>query len=130
VSDFLRGVLRRRFRPGSFTAFGFALFCILVATTLRLAADYAVGPGLVPMAPFYPAVMIATLAAGWEAGFVTLVASVLLGWWAFTEPAFSWRIDSPADTLSLVIFAAALALIVWAANSYRRVVARLEEEEH
>jgi len=126
----MRSILRRRLRPPPFAAVGFAFFCILVATALRLGADYLVGPGLVPMAPFYPAVMIATLIAGYEAGLIALVASVLLGWWAFTEPFFSWRIDSPADTVSLVIFSAALALIVWTADAYRRAVERLEEEEH
>jgi len=82
------------------------------------------------MAPFYPAVLIATLVAGYEAGLITMAASVLLGWWAFTPPEFSWRVSSEADRVSLVVFAGALGLILLAAEAYRRALGRLEEEEH
>jgi two-component sensor histidine kinase len=117
-------------RPGSFAAIGFAVVCILYAIALRAVVDYIAGPGIVPMAPFYPAVLFATLVGGLEAGALALLLSVAFAWWALTVPFYSWRIDSAADALSLCIFAAALALIVWGAELYRRLVARLEEEEH
>jgi two-component sensor histidine kinase len=82
------------------------------------------------MAPFFPAVLFATLVGGLEAGSIALALTIIFAWWTLTGPFFAGRANSASDVLSLVIFAAALALIVWGAELYRRLVARLEEEEH
>jgi two-component sensor histidine kinase len=82
------------------------------------------------MAPFFPAVLFATLVGGLEAGSIALALTIIFAWWTLTGPFFAGRANSASDVLSLVVFAAALALIVWGAELYRRLVARLEEEEH
>jgi len=130
MGDFFLNFLHLRLRPRSWAAFAFGLSCVLAALVLRSAADFLTGPGLVPMAPFYPAVLFATLIGGLEAGALAAGLSILLGWWAFTPPLYSFRVDDMGDVVSLIVFALALALIVACAESYRRLVARLEVEEH
>ncbi|MCW5692258.1 MAG: DUF4118 domain-containing protein [Pseudolabrys sp.] len=121
-------MVRRGPRPGSVEAYGVALACVLAATLLRLLIDL-VSPGAVPFVTFFPALLIATLVGGAAAGIVTTLFDGVLSWWLFIEPRFSWVLADKNHVVSVLLYLFAGGLIVWAANQYRMVVARIDEEE-
>lgn len=122
-------MVRRGPRPGSLEAYGLALACVLAATLLRLLIDI-VSPDAVPFATFFPALLIATLAGGSAAGVLATVLGAFVSWWLFIEPRFAWTLASKDHLVSVLLYLFAGALIVWTANQYRLVVARVDEEEH
>ncbi|MBS0248276.1 MAG: DUF4118 domain-containing protein [Proteobacteria bacterium] len=105
-----------------------ALACVLAATLLRLLIDMA-SPDAVPFATFFPALLIATLAGGLAAGTLATVLGGLVSWWLFIEPRFSWMLLSKNHVISMLLYLFAGGLIVWTANQYRLIVARIDEEE-
>jgi K+-sensing histidine kinase KdpD len=117
-------------RPGSVSAFLFALGCALLATLVRLGIDPMLLPGAVPFITYFPALLFVTLCAGLWAGALALVASIVLAWWFFIPPARSFYLPFGGDAITLAIFVASGSIIVWAAERYRRLVALLNEEEH
>jgi two-component sensor histidine kinase len=121
-------MVRRGPRPGSVEAYGVALACVLAATLLRLLIDM-VSPGAVPFVTFFPALLIATLVGGAAAGIVTTLLGAVLSWWLFIEPRFTWVLADKNHVVSVLLYLFAGGLIVWAANQYRLVVARIDEEE-
>ncbi|MEI9803348.1 MAG: HWE histidine kinase domain-containing protein [Pseudolabrys sp.] len=128
LKQLLRAALRRGLRPGSTAAFAAALLCVAAATALRLAIDL-IAPEAVPFATFFPAVLVATLVGGVAAGIVATVLSMLVSWWAFMPPRYSWSLLTPETAVSLALFVLASALIIWVAAQYRKVVRQLDEEE-
>lgn len=127
-SGLIDSMVRRGPRPGSLEAYGAALACVLAATLLRLLIDL-ISPGAVPFVTFFPALLIATLVGGAAAGLVATVLGAVLSWWLFIEPRFSWVLADKDHVVSVVIYLFSGALIVWASNQYRVVVARIDEEE-
>jgi two-component sensor histidine kinase len=115
-------------RSRSPAAFGFAVLCVAVATVLRLAVDL-VAPNAVPFATYFPAILIATFVGGRTAGAFATVLSIAAAWYLFVEPRYSWGVN-PAETVSVLLFLAAALIIMWIADQYRRVLRRLDEEEH
>jgi len=125
----LRTMTRRGVRPGSPAAYFVAILCVATAALARLGID-VIAPNGAAFATFYPAVLIATLFAGYRSGAFAIVLSVIVGWWAFIEPPLQWFPISSQNILRLVLFALSAALIVWIAERYRRVVRQLHQEEH
>jgi two-component sensor histidine kinase len=101
----------------------FALASVLVgvAFLLRLALSY-ISPNILVFAVCYPAILAATLIAGLRSGVISLVLSVLLFWWAFVPPAFSFALLRVVDTVNILLFALAGAAVIWLAHAYRRTV--------
>lgn len=127
-SGLIDTMVRRGPRPGSVEAYGLAVACVLAATLLRLLIDI-VSPDAVPFATFFPALLIATLAGGLAAGTLATVLGGLVSWWLFLEPRFAWMLAGKDHLVSVLLYLFAGALIVWTANQYRVVVARIDEEE-
>jgi two-component sensor histidine kinase len=121
-------MVRRGPRPGSLEAYGVALACVLAATLLRLLINI-VSPDAVPFATFFPALLIATLAGGPAAGVLATVLGAVVSWWLFIEPRFAWMLASKDQFVSVLLYLFAGGLIVWTANQYRVVIARIDEEE-
>jgi two-component sensor histidine kinase len=121
--------LREGLAPNSWAAYAFALFCFLTATLIRLTFSDA-GPDIEPFATYYPAVLFAALVGGWVAGMVTLLLSATFAWWAFLPPYFSFGGRSPDDVIDTILFTAASLIIISGATAYRRILWRLNEEEH
>jgi len=128
LTDKIHLIVRRGLRPGSPAAFAFAVLCVAAATALRMAVEW-VAPGITPFAFYYPAILIATLVGGSAVGGFAMLASVLVVWWAFLPPQFQWSSLTSEQIVSLCLFVAATALIIWVASRYRSMVRRLDEEE-
>jgi two-component sensor histidine kinase len=121
-------LLRLRLKPGSTEAYGFAVFCIALATLIRWASGMLAGDGFV-FASYYPAVLFATYAGGAMTGGFAALLSVVIGWWAFIPPHFAFTPFTAEIYSKLLAFLFASALIIWGAERYRRLLTRLEEEE-
>ncbi len=125
----LSALMRCGLRAYSPAAFAFAILCVAVATLARLATDFVV-PHADPFTTYFPAIMIATLAGGWAAGIVALIGSALVANSLFVPSPYLrvWLTFEDAVNLTLFIFAA--SLILFASEQFRRVIRRLEEDEH
>jgi K+-sensing histidine kinase KdpD len=117
-----------RLPSGSVEAFVFATFLLVIAVLARW------GLGLVSLniqafTTFYPAVLFATLVGGAGAGTFVALLSALISWWAFLPPYGAFLPLSASDQINLLGYIFASLLIVWAADHYRRLTNRLEDEE-
>src|SRR5689334_3691863 len=65
-------------------AYLLAVVVVIAATLLRLALGHWV-PGLVPYAVYFPALLLITFLAGWQAGVLGLLLSVLLSRYPVVE---------------------------------------------
>jgi two-component sensor histidine kinase len=122
-------MVRRGLRPRSPAAFAFAIFCVVAATLARAAIDLA-APNAVPFATYFPAILFATLVAGLAAGVLATVMSALAAWYLFVPPRFVWSPPSPHDLVSIGLFVVAALAMMWIADAHRRMLRRLDEEEH
>lgn len=118
----------RRILPGSVPAYLFATFCVALSSCLHL------GLGLVSedsqvFTTSYPAVLFATLLGGVGAGMYAAVLSGLIAWWAFMTPPFTFLFRTSGQIGSELIYFFVCFLIVWAADHYRSLTKRLEDEE-
>lgn len=121
--------LRRRISPDSLPAYAFSLFCVGMATLLRLGLDW-LGGEISALGTYYPAILFAALIGGIGPGVLAAIAGSLIAWWAFMPPAFAFLPLEYGDLIDLLIYALASALIVWGANYFRRLAERLEDEEN
>jgi two-component sensor histidine kinase len=117
-------------QPPLLLSFGFAAFCLALATAARWGLSL-IRPELA-FAPYFPAVLFATAFGGFRIGLVTAAVGGLLG----IVMAFG---EAPADStkmLLLLIYVAVSALTIWGAGHYRSIAShhrdisqRLTEEE-
>src|SRR5262245_1780226 len=84
-------------------------------------------PDILTHAAYYPATLFATLIRGAWAGLFALTLGAVLAWWIF-EPAYPALLA--AKHTDLILYLASSLLVVWAAEKYRRVVCKLDGEEH
>jgi len=120
--------LHRRITPGSPAAYGLAVLLTGFAALLRwalglLAAD------VLPMAPFYPAILFATLLGGLGPGLLASVLGGIIGWWAFLPQYYTFAGLTPGKQVGLALYAFASLIIVWGANHHRKLTKRIEDEE-
>jgi two-component sensor histidine kinase len=120
---------RHGLRPHSPAAFAFAILCVGIATLVRLLVD-VVTPQAVPFATYFPAVLAATLIGGRTAGGLATLLSAVIAWYVFIPPRFVWTVITRPEGISLILFVVACSTIIWIADQYRRVLRRLDEEEH
>ena len=116
-------------RPGSPAAFGLAIGCVAVATVLRLAIGLWLGEGVVAFAFYFPAVLVAALVGGAWSGALAVVLGGLLGWWAFLPPYYALGPLTSVEAASLGAYLVSSAVVVLAAEVYRRMLATLREEQ-
>jgi len=116
-------------KPASPAAFGFAGLCVAAATLACLIIQ-SIKPGIITQATYYPAILLATLIGGAWAGSLALVLGGLLCWLVFEHPQFGLGALSSAYAITLAIYVASSSAIIWAAEKYRTVVRRLNQEEH
>ncbi len=118
----------RRVSPGSAAAYAFATIFVVLAALLRWALGFLT-PELQAFTTFYPAVLFAALIGGAGPGVFAILLGGFICWWQFLPP---YGVLSPldrADTINLVTYLVASALIVWATDHYRRLTQRLTDEE-
>lgn len=127
-SNLMNAMVRRGPRPGSFEAYGIAVACVLAATLVRLLVDM-VAPSSIYFATYIPALLIAALIGGLAAGATATLLGGFIAWWMFFEPRFAWAVAEKNHFVGVGLYLFAGALIVWTANQYRLLLAKIDEEE-
>jgi K+-sensing histidine kinase KdpD len=106
-----------RFAPHSFASYLFALACILIASWIRL--SFAVDGGTLPLAAYYPAILLAALAGGTGPGLLAMLASLMV--LAAESPRAILSFEPPAreDGVNLALYVFACLLSIWLAEKHR-----------
>jgi two-component sensor histidine kinase len=117
-----------RVRPGSAVAYILATLLVIIASLIRW------GLGLITddvqgFATYYPAVLLAALFGGAGAGIFATLLGGFISWWAFLPPYFAFSPLSTGQAISVLSYMFASLLIVWAADHYRKLTKRFEDEE-
>src|SRR5262245_38284273 len=124
-----RDVIFRKLVPaGSVEAYAFATLCVAAAAGVRWTAGLWF-EGIVPFATFFPAVLLAALVGGIRPGILAAIAGGTIGWWAFMAPPMAFFPLKPGQIISLIAYLITSLIIVWAAEHYRRLTKRLEDEQ-
>lgn len=129
IADRVAYYARHGMRSHSPLAFAFAIFCVMAATVARLLVDL-ITPLAGPYELYFPAVLAAALIGGRAAGGLAALLGGIAAWYLFVSPRFILFVGTTDDVVSLVLFLIAAAAIIWIADLYRRVLRKLDEEEH
>jgi two-component sensor histidine kinase len=113
---------------GSGWAYAFTMFCIAVAAAVRWAAGLWF-EGIVPFATFFPAVLLAALVGGIGPGILAAITGGIIGWRLFLAPPMAFFPLKPGQVISLIAYLITCLILVWAAEHYRRLTKRLEDEQ-
>jgi len=116
--------VRERFAPLApswATQIGFAIFCLGLEAIVRFMIDLF-APGTAPFALIYPAVLAATLFAGWQCGAIVLVVSELFAWYFVLAPRRTFALDSADDASRLIVVAFSAVVVIVLAEVFRRLV--------
>lgn len=106
---------------------GCALFAIGLAVVLRFAVQH-IAPGAAPFALVYPAVLIATLLGGWEAGAGTMAASELLAWVFVMPNAGPDGGHSQTQIASVILVTLTAIAVIAAGEGFRAALQRIVAE--
>jgi two-component sensor histidine kinase len=85
--------------------------------------------GIVPFATFFPAVLLAGLVGGIGPGIFAALLGGAIGWWTFLSPPMTFFPLQVGQVISLIAYLITCLIIVWAAEHYRRLTKRLEDEQ-
>jgi two-component sensor histidine kinase len=127
--EFLKHLWRHGLKPGSPAAFAFAVACVVTAALVRHLLGL-IDPAIVVFAPYFPAVLAATLIGGPSSGLVALVLGGLSVWWSFLPPSHALFPITQDETISLLVYCATGIIIVIAAESHRRLSKYYYEREN
>ena len=114
-------------RPGSVSAFAFALGCVSISTLVRGIVDPLLPPDAISFVTYFPALLFATFWGGVRVGAFALLVSLSASWWLFLSPRYSIQL-SPSNIWSVVTFILSGALMVWGAHHARRFSNSLSQE--
>ena len=114
--------------PGSVETYLAATVLVVVASLVRWGLGF-LGGTLLTFTTFYPVVLFATYFGGPRVGVFASIAGGLVAWWAFLLPHVGFFPIEISGELELLTYAVACTLIIWGADSYRRLAKRLREEE-
>ena len=119
--------LNRRIGQGSSgpAAIGFALLCVAVAAGLLFAIDFAVQQNI-RFAPFFPAILLATLFGGWRIGVFAMALSGLIAWWFFIPQRFGFFSLETKQAWALAVYFSVAATVVLIAEKYRQAQRQLD----
>ena len=123
-----RRVNWQRLSPGSAAAYAFALFLVGIASLIRWGLGF-VTEDVQAFTTYYPAVLFAALVGGAGVGTFAAILGGIISWWAFLPPYYSFLSLTTGQEISLLSYVLASLLIVWAADHYRKLTRRLEDEE-
>jgi two-component sensor histidine kinase len=114
-----------RVLPDTPAAYLTGIIFVALASLVRWGISFA-GTPLLPFTTYYPAVLFATYVGGLGVGILVAIVGGLIGWEAFMPPQFGSTRDG---VLEVAIYALACVLLIWGAESYRRLAERLQNEE-
>jgi len=124
----LRSLWRHGLKPGSPAAMLFAVTCVAAAILLQELAGF--DPDFPVFAPYYAAVLVATIVAGWSAGALATLLGLIALLWIFVPSRFLFHLLSRREASDVILYLIASAIIVAIADHYRRLVRRFREEQH
>lgn len=107
----------------------FAMICTIAPILARQIVDIS-SPRAGPFALAYPAVMIATLFGRWQAGLITLIATLTYAWYAVLPPAYSFVFAEPTDRPRLIVNAITMLVVLILSEAFRRAVRHAVEERN
>jgi two-component sensor histidine kinase len=110
---------------GSPQAFLLAIACVATATGVTAAVDLF-RPDILTHAAYYPATLFATLIGGAASGLFAMTLGAAIAWWIFKPPYLGLI---AAEHTDLALYVVSSLIIIWAAQRYRRLVRKLDEEE-
>lgn len=104
---------------------GVALLAVAGATLLRFGLEQ-INPAILGLGPYYLAVLVAALVAGWLAGAAAALMGGLLFWLIFAHPRFRFTLPPPELAVDLAIFLAVSfsILVLVAANDRQKALAQ------
>lgn len=115
------------YAPAWVTQLLFALLCAAGSVVARAAVDIF-APGAGPFALGYPAVLVATLFARWQAGAIATALTLAHAWY-FLLPTFnSFVLKRPEDAPRLIVIGIAYVVMIAIAELFRRAVRRAAAE--
>jgi two-component sensor histidine kinase len=117
-----------RVSPGTAEAYVAATMLIVLGAVVRWGLGF-LGTPFLPFTTFFPAVLFATYIGGLRVGIFAAILGGLIGWGAFMLPHWDYFYLTRARELELLTYVLACALLIWGAESYRKLAARLQDEE-
>ena len=97
---YLERIIRQRRR--GWRAWGLAIIIFAVAVAVRLVLQEE--PGQIPFLTLFPAIALSALACGFIEGAAVLVLSLLVAWFLFMPPAYSFAIPASKEAVQLLLF--------------------------
>jgi two-component sensor histidine kinase len=83
----------------------------------------------VPFATFFLAALFAAQVGGIGPGTFAAISGGIIGWWAFVDPPSAFLPLTSGARISLTTYLITSLIIVWAADHYRKLTKRLEDEQ-
>ena len=114
--------------PGSSQAYLVALICIAIASALQFSLDW-MARDVLPFSSLFPAILAATLIGGLGPGIFAVFVSALLREMSFAMSGQYLVWPSHTHAVNLLFFLLCCALTVWIAEGYRRMLARVRQQE-
>lgn len=111
----------RSVMPVLASQFLFALICTLAGVGLRLLLDIWV-PSVGPFVVMFPAVLVATLFSRWLSGVLTMVGTLLYGWYFVLPVQRSFVFADSEDATRLVLAAVFGLMVIALAERFRRTM--------
>jgi two-component sensor histidine kinase len=115
-------------RPRSAGAFCFAIVCVAIATGVRAGLGF-ISPDTTVYATFYSATLVAALAGGTQAGVLAGIMGGVVGFALFIPEEWGSSPFMLPHVVSFGLYGVSSAVIIWAAESYRGLLRRLQAEQ-
>jgi two-component sensor histidine kinase len=126
---FLDRVRREGLRANSLEAYGFAVFCVVVATVIREVVRATELHGLVIYSTYYPAAVLAMVVGGRRAGLLALILGGFTAYWFFMTPMYELAPLTAKDFVNLSLYVGSCTLILLIIDWYQRNLLRLRQED-
>lgn len=115
------------FGRSTLTRLAIAVGFVLASCVVRLWLDNWYAPGRFTFSTFYIAVVLSSYFLDATSAVATCVLSALIGYWAFSTPAFSWKINDDG-LMGLTFFAVTSTVDIYFITAMKRAMRRYETE--
>ena len=126
--DHWAGLWTDGLRPRSPAGIAFALACVGLATAVRILLG-EVGPESAAFAPYYSATLVIAFVCGWTSATFSALVGGILAYLLFLFPDKDPARNSATVVVSLALYGASSIVIIWSAESYRRLLLLLHEQD-
>lgn len=116
-------------RPDSPLAWVIAALLVLAGLVIKPLLDAAVGEPMPPFITFYASVTISALLGGPRIGLAVNGVTVLLAWYFFMPPFFSFVVDTPRTVVTLIVYTLLSSFLAYIVGKARLVQDSLIQSE-